>query len=254
MFIRAEVLYYTTLMIYNNSHLAAIYDADNPDGEDHDFFRAKAEELTALRIVDLGCGTGLLTTTLVSPDRSVVGIDPADAMLDVARARPDGQQVEWLQGTAELIQPASVDLAIMSGNVAMHILSDEWHKTLGHISKGLLKGGNLIFESRNPDAEAWKNWSHQVTRETPIGLLQESEETTEPDEHGIVTMKCHYRFLEDNYELDTQQKLQFRSHQQIVEDLEAVGLVVTASYKNWHREDFTGGLEQPLMVFAAEKE
>lgn len=240
-------------MIYNNSHLAAIYDADNPDGEDHDFFRAKAEELNASRIVDLGCGTGLLTTTLVSPDRSVMGIDPASAMLDVARARPYGQQVEWLQGTAELIQPTSADLVIMSGNVAMHILGDEWHMTLEQISKGLIKGGNLIFESRNPDAQAWKNWSHQATRETPMGLLQESEETTEPNEHGIVTMRCRYRFLEDNYEVNTQQKLQFRSQQQIVEDLQAVGLIVTASYKNWHRENFIGGAEQPLMVFVAEK-
>ena len=38
--------------------------------------------------------------------------DPAEAMLRVARARAGGDRVEWRRGTAELIEPASADLAV----------------------------------------------------------------------------------------------------------------------------------------------
>ncbi|WP_230956173.1 class I SAM-dependent methyltransferase, partial [Micrococcus luteus] len=54
--------------------------------------------------------------------------DPAEAMLRVARARAGGDRVEWRRGTAELIEPASADLVIMSGNVAMHLIDQDWQQ------------------------------------------------------------------------------------------------------------------------------
>ena len=41
-----------------------LYDLDNPDGPDHDFYRALADSRDARSILDLGCGTGILTVTL----------------------------------------------------------------------------------------------------------------------------------------------------------------------------------------------
>ena len=102
----------TNRRAYDDARVVALYDLDNPPGEDHAYFRRAAEESGARRIVDLGCGTGSLTVTLTGDDRAVVGIDPAEAMLRVARARPGGDRVEWRRGTAELIEPASVDLAV----------------------------------------------------------------------------------------------------------------------------------------------
>ncbi|RIJ15014.1 class I SAM-dependent methyltransferase, partial [Clavibacter michiganensis subsp. insidiosus] len=70
--------------------LVALYDGDNPDGPDHDFDRALAEEVGARSVLDLGCGTGMLTVSLATAGRRVVGVDPSAAMLDVARGRPGG--------------------------------------------------------------------------------------------------------------------------------------------------------------------
>ena len=120
---------------YDDARLAAIYDVDNPAGEDHAFFRRVADEVSAARastrIVDLGCGTGILTVTLAGPGRDVVGIDPAEAMLAAARARPGGDGVEWRHGDAGLIAPDSADLVVMSGNVAMHLVDDDYLVRLG---------------------------------------------------------------------------------------------------------------------------
>ena len=118
----------TNRRAYDDARVVALYDLDNPPGEDHAYFRRAAEESGARRIVDLGCGTGSLTVTLTGYDRAVVGIDPAEAMLSVARARPGGDRVEWRRGTAELIEPASADLVIMSGNVAMHLIDQDWQQ------------------------------------------------------------------------------------------------------------------------------
>ncbi len=155
--------------------MAAIYDEDNPDGPDHDFYRALAQELNAKTIVDLGCGTGILTVTLAGAGRKVTGIDPASAMLDVARAREGGNSVQWVQGYSSQIKPNSADLVLMTGNVAMHILGQAWKQTLSDIAQGLNLGGVLAFETRNPDARAWEKWNKTGRkRMTSAGVLHET--------------------------------------------------------------------------------
>ena len=80
----------TNRRAYDDARVVALYDLDNPPGEDHAYFRRAPDSSAARRIVDLGCGTGSLTVTLTGDDRAVVGIDPADAMLRVAGRAPSG--------------------------------------------------------------------------------------------------------------------------------------------------------------------
>ncbi|WP_289020067.1 class I SAM-dependent methyltransferase [uncultured Ornithinimicrobium sp.] len=239
-------------MTYDDPRLAVVYDIDNPDGPDHDFFRRFADHLGAKRIVDLGCGTGLLTVTLTAPGRTVTGIDPAAAMLDRATARPGGEAVNWVLGTGEQIAPQSADLVLMSGNVAMHILGDDWHTTLAAIARGLRPGGRLVFESRNPQARAWETWNDPVAeRDTPIGLLRESLTTEPPGENGIVVMHCHNEFVDTGHIADVEQTLQFRTRQQIVDDLLAAGLVALNVWRGWALTPFVGTQAEQLKVFEA---
>lgn len=239
-------------MTHDDPRLPVIYDVDNPDGPDHDFFRQLADESGATDIVDLGCGTGILTVTLARPGRRVVGIDPAPTMLDRAARRPGGDQVTWLLGTAEQVQADSADLVLMTGNVAMHIVGDDWPSTLACIARGLRPGGTLAFETRNPEARAWEGWNFEpAVRDTPVGPLRESLVTDPPDERGVVVMHCRTEFLDDATVVDIDQHLQFRSHARVVHDLKAAGLRVEATYCDWAGNGFRGGHDQPLMVFVA---
>ena len=43
-----------------NPRLVELYDIENPRGADTDFYLSLAAELDAHRILNLGCGTGLL--------------------------------------------------------------------------------------------------------------------------------------------------------------------------------------------------
>lgn len=239
-------------MSYDDPRLAVLYDVDNPDGPDHDFFRGFADHLGANRIVDLGCGTGLLTVTLARAGRTVTGIDPAPAMLERAATRPGGEAVNWVLGTGDVLTPHTTDLMIMSGNVVMHIIGDDWHTTLAAIARALTPNGRLVFEARNPAAHAWKSWNDPVgERDTPVGLLRESVTTEPPDEDGVVRMHCHNEFVETGDVLDVEQSLQFRDRSQIEADLLAAGLVTLNVWSDWARTPFGGTEAEPLMVFDA---
>ena len=54
----------------------------------------------------------------------VIGVDPAAASLDVARAKSGAERVRWIHGDATMLPPISVDLATMTGNLAQAIVDE----------------------------------------------------------------------------------------------------------------------------------
>ena len=239
---------------YDDELLAAIYDDDNPDGADHDYFRSVADEISAASITDLGCGTGILTVTLAGPGRIVAGIDPAAAMLARAESRPGGDCVEWRLGTSELIDRDANDLIVMSGNVAMHIIDEAWRATLLDIAHGLKAGGRLVFETRNPRNESWTTWGGPAeVRETSAGTLRESESVSGPDADGTVTMTTSHEFIGAGRTIETTLRLRFRSAETLQRDLHSVGLRIENLWSDWHRSPFTGSAEERLIVVEASK-
>ena len=161
---------------YVDPRLVQLYDVENPRGADTDFYLRLASELNAKKIVDLGCGTGTLTCELAVEDRMIVGIDPSPAMLAVARRKPGGERVQWVEGTSSALGTPAADLALMTGNVAQIFLEDvEWSATLRDIHAGLRPGGYLAFESRNPEAKEWESWHRKATYaqlDSPYGPVQ----------------------------------------------------------------------------------
>src|SRR5919205_3429918 len=112
---------------YVDARLVALYDIENTRGADTDFYVRLAADLDARTILDLGCGTGLLTRELASDGRQVIGVDPAPAMLAYARRQPGADRVEWIEGDSSALGKAEADLVIMTGNVAQVFLDDsEW--------------------------------------------------------------------------------------------------------------------------------
>ncbi|GAA1722506.1 class I SAM-dependent methyltransferase [Brachybacterium phenoliresistens] len=149
---------------YADPRLAACYDTIDGSREDLDHYRAIAEELGARTVVDLGCGTGSFAVLLASAGYQVIGVDPAAASLDLARAKeralpPGAAPITWVEGDATAIGPLGADLAVMTGNVAQVFTTDEsWETTLRGLRAALRRGGHLVFESRRPAARAWERW------------------------------------------------------------------------------------------------
>jgi ubiquinone/menaquinone biosynthesis C-methylase UbiE len=158
---------------YTLPRLTALYDADSPWGEDRDFYLALAGT-SPIRVLDLGCGTGLLTTAFARSGHHVTGVDPAPAMLHIARHRLGGDAVQWVQSTAQDYRAdAQFDLIIMTG-YAFQILLDDADITaaLTTIQHHLAPGGRAVFDSRNPTHDWASEWMHDYDLQTEAGPVR----------------------------------------------------------------------------------
>jgi SAM-dependent methyltransferase len=223
---------------YVDPRLVELYDRANPRGADTDFYRQLAADLNAQMIVDLGCGTGLLTRELAVGDRQVIGLDPAPAMLAVARRQSGAERVQWLEGASDALGAPEADLVIMTGNVSQVFLEDsDWATTLRAIYAALRPGGRLAFESRNPAARAWEQWNRESTytiSDSPFGPVEEWLEVVSADE-GRVRMQGHNVFTATGEVLLVDSELRFRRLDEITEALTKAGFRLEHVYGDWER-------------------
>ena len=89
--------------IFAHPRLASVYDAFDGPRDDLAAYVAIAGELEADRVLDVGCGTGCLAILLAGTGRTVVGVDPAPASLEIAKAKGGAAAVTWIQGDARRI-------------------------------------------------------------------------------------------------------------------------------------------------------
>jgi SAM-dependent methyltransferase len=152
---------------FSDPRLVAIYDAVNayaPHSQPR-FYSQLAAEIGAKAIVDFGCGTGLITCDLAKHGYKLIGIDPAPAMIEIARGRECADRVRWIAGDASQIGEPNADLAIMTGHVAQFFLTDEsWRGALVGLHRALRPGGTLSFESRSPSAREWDSWTRDAKK------------------------------------------------------------------------------------------
>jgi SAM-dependent methyltransferase len=211
---------------YSDPRLVALYDLWGPSRADLAFYIGLATELPASSVVDIGCGTGLLACELARRGHQVTGVDPSPAMLDVARHRPGGERVRWIEGEAGLLDEAGADLAVMTGHVAQVIADDQrWQGTLAATHRALRPGGQVAFESRNPSAREWAAWTPRASRRQlrhpvlgPVEVWQRALAV----QGDRVTSEIHYRFS-DGEELVSTNQLRFRTQEELARSLTDAG-------------------------------
>jgi SAM-dependent methyltransferase len=239
---------------YVDPRLVELYDSANARGADTEFYLQLAAELNANLILDLGCGTGLLTRELSVEGRIVIGIDPAPAMLAYARRQPSAERVQWVEGTSSSLGTAKADLVLMTGNVAQVFLDDaEWDTTLGDIHAALRADGYLAFESRNPADRAWERWNRQTTFQkshTRHGPLEEWLELVSVGD-GKVCLDGHNLFADTGEVMVVRSELRFRSQTELTESLSHIGFIVEHVYGDWNRGPVTD--TSRVLVFIARR-
>jgi SAM-dependent methyltransferase len=109
------------------------------------------------RVVDLACGSGILSQRLCEAGFDVLGIDLSADMLELARRRaPNASFVQGSLLSADL--PACVAVAIVGEGV--NYLFDESHskralsRLFGRIHEALSPGGVLLFDAAGPERAA----------------------------------------------------------------------------------------------------
>ncbi len=206
-----------------------MYDALDLDRSDLEVYLAIADELGARRVLDVGCGTGTFALLLAEHGLDVTGVDPAKASLDVARGKPGAERVRWIHGDATKLPVLEVDLATITGNAAQAIVDErDWDGTLRGVYDALRPGGYLVFETRDPRCEAWREWtratSYEISEIDGVGAVENWADLTAVN-LPLVTFRWTFVFPEGDV-LTSDSTLRFRERDAVQAALVACGYVV----------------------------
>lgn len=149
----------------------AFYAEKDYEGECDVIERALQEYSTdaVRRVIDLGCGTGGHAIPLARRGYEVLGVDRADGMLAVARAKARAAAVLdrvtlFHQDVTSVAEVAPCDAALMMFNVlGYQASSDNLRAALGTVRRALRPGGLFLFDvwhaaavEHDPPAQRWQ--------------------------------------------------------------------------------------------------
>jgi SAM-dependent methyltransferase len=232
---------------YTHPRLVALYDRGSPWSPDRDFYLALAGE-ARLTILDLGCGTGLIADAYAAKGHDVTGVDPASAMLDVARRKPNGAKLEWICAAAEAYRSAKrFDLIIMTGHAFQVLLADaDVLAAFATMREHAMPGARIVFESRNPAID-WRNdWDRDIVIDRKSGATAERRFISM--RAGRMTFDWRYHFPDET--LVSRSILRFLTRTEIEQRLTASGLTVEKVLGDWDGSDLDERISPEMVFFA----
>jgi len=234
-------------MDYQNTQIAEIYDLLNPRGQDSDFYLSLAG-VRPCSVLDLGCGTGVLCCALSQRGHRVTGVDPAAAMLAVARSKPHAEEVEWIESSAQSCRTERrFDLIVMTGHAFQVLLTDAEALAVFETMRGHLEeGGRVAFETRNPRVDWAGEWAGRV-RSLPGGQGLERLEITGQDGE-FISFQTSYRLAHRT--LTTSSTLRFPSREQIEALIAPSGLAVREVFGDWDASPFEAARSREMIFIA----
>lgn len=116
------------------------------------------EAMTALlpadwMVADIGTGTGYLLGVLADRFRKVIAVDPAEAMLAVARQRPEVRQadnIEFREGGLQELPLACGEVDLVIASLVLHHVEDP-EGAMGEMARCLRPGGMLLVIEQRPE-------------------------------------------------------------------------------------------------------
>ena len=240
-------------LLYTDPDLASFYDVENEWREDTETCFEMAQ--AAASLLDLGCGTGMLAAAVAADGkRRVVGVDPAGAMLEIARARENGDKVRFVEGDARVLRLGETfDLVVMTGHAFQCFLTRADRLALMKtIAAHLSDKGRFIFDSRNPVAEEWREWNRdeceRVIEHPELGTFLAWNEASLDAETGVVTYETHYQNLLGTLNLKAESRIAFPAKAEIDELLAEAGLKADRWMGDWSGEAFEANSPEIIPV------
>ena len=238
--------------VFEDSLLASLYDDFNGWDVCDEFYLGLAKE-SGGRVLDLGCGTGLLAARIAQEGLSVTGVDPAEGMLQVARAREAAGQVSWIKAAGQALSlPQRFDLIYMTGHAFQALLTDEDALGILRTARDHLRDdGRLAFETRNPARKAWLSWTPDRRRcvtTAEHGLVEEFYETTADPKTGIVALAANYRFTNSGKTVVGKSRIRFIELDHLTRLLTMAKLTPVAWYGDWDRTPISATSREFIVV------
>lgn len=233
-------------MDYHCPQIAELYDLANPPSEDTAFYLSLARPRPCC-VLDLGCGTGTLCCALAEQGHRVTAVDPAAAMLDIARRKPNAGEVEWVESSAQSYRSDHrFDLIVMTGHAFQTLLTDaEALGTLKTMRDHLNEHGRAVFETRNPSIDWASEWAARPPRMLPATQISEALKITSHDDE-FISFQTSYRSAHET--LVTNSTLRFPSREHLETLIARSGLVVRQVLGDWNASSFDPARSREIIV------
>ncbi len=232
--------------LYHDPALADFYDLENGWERSPDFAYCHAMAAEASSVLDLGCGTGALAAAL-SGNHIVVGVDPAPAMLAIARGREGAEGVEFIEGDARALRLGRrFELVVLTGHAFQVFLTREDRAAvLATIAAHLAPGGRFLFDSRNPACREWEEWGPEASMRRldhpRFGPVAAWNDVAHDPATRIVTYGTHYEISTTGKRLSATSRIAFPDKAELEALIAGAGLRVDRWLGDWHGNDWQPG-------------
>ncbi|MGH6950412.1 MAG: class I SAM-dependent methyltransferase [Vitreimonas sp.] len=225
---------------FADPQLAAFYEPLHPRASRDDFAFYLPLVMKAPSALDVGCGDGgLFRLARESGHKGrLCGLDPARGILEIARRRAD---VEWVLGDLrEAAWDREFHLAIMTGHAFQVLIEDaEIECALAAVRQALVGEGRFAFETRNPRARAWEQWTPENAVDFTDRQDRRARMSTQVDNVEGEIVSFTHTFTREDWSAPQESKstLRFLDADAIAAALAKAGLKMERQYGDWDRSD-----------------
>lgn len=194
-------------------------------------------------VLDLCCGTGIVTVPLAETGLEVVGVDISPAMLEQAKTKAEGREnlTFVLQDALEFSTSQHFGLVLMTGNAFQCFLTGDDLKTLFTKVYALLESdGVFIFDTRLPegydftlDAE-FQLWNeYQDAAGNPVRFF--AKQAAYDAEHGTLRYEMQDVFADGTVK-PSSETLKFTPLGTLLVLARQASFEMVGHYQDWHLE------------------
>ena len=194
-------------------------------------------------ILDLCCGTGIVTIPLAETGLEVVGVDISPAMLEQAKTKvkAQGNPTFYLQDALEFATSQRFGLVPMTGNAFQCFLTEQDLITLfNKVYAFLSPGGVFIFDTRLPEGydftldDDFRLWSeYQDAAGNPVRFL--AKQAAYDPERGVLRYEMQDVFADGTVK-PSSETLKFTPLKTLLTLAQNAGFEVVGTYQNWNLE------------------
>lgn len=197
-------------------------------------------------VLEIACGSGLVTLPIAAQGLEVTGLDLAHSMLDHARekARQQKLEIEWVEADARSFDIGKrFNFILLTGNAFQAFLRREDQAALlASVKKHLAPNGIFAFETRNPAGhdlsdrlEETFEYRYSSVEGNPVAVSY----TQRYDPIQQIMYWTTFRRWNDgtrDHKKETHIACRFTHPQELEALLYYNGFQITEQYGNWNRE------------------